>query len=103
MRGHNANELTTTAQIMDASRNVLTDGVPCGVEDLTGRRLEQAQHTMPETTHMILTRWPDTQSLKESGYLFCEDTLYVVDYFRDPRVPRARMWREVYCHAERTN
>lgn len=105
---HAAKELNYTADLLrgDAVTAVAT-GVGAGLEDLSGRRLEQAQLVAAETSHMILLRYPDGNVLPQRGYVKIEDpdtllpTLYVVDYIQDPRDPRPRVWIEVYCHVER--
>jgi hypothetical protein len=103
MRGHTANELLYKAQILAAdAATVLAPNVGCGVSDLSGRRLEQAQLVASETTHMILMRAGDAAVLTSSSYVSTGGTLYVVDYTTDPRIPRPGMWLEVYCHVERS-
>lgn len=102
MRGHSANELIYDADILGPDgTTVLASGVACGVSDLSGRRLEQAQLVSAETTHMILMRTADTETLTDSGYVFCDGVLYIVDYHQDPRSPRPKMWLEIYGHVER--
>jgi hypothetical protein len=102
MRRHSANELIYTANILGPDgTTAVASGVPCGVEDLAGRRLEQAQLIASETSHMILMRTPDTAALTDSSYIACDGNVYVVDYRQDPRSPRPKMWTEVYCHLER--
>lgn len=110
MKQHSAKELRYLANIMDVDgATVLTAGVGAGIEDLSGRRLEQAQLMASETSHMILLRYPDAAALPQQGYVQLTDpgsglvTLYIVDYFQDPRMPRPRAWTEVYCHVMRTN
>ena len=103
MRGHSANEMRYQAAILDTDgATVLVYDVGCNVEDLSGRRLEQAQLSAPETSHMILMRAGDAGLLTDDGYILCDGTTYVVDYQKDPRVPRPGMWVEVFCHVERT-
>ena len=77
--------------------------VACGVENLSGRRMDQAQLTEAQTTHMILFHYGDALLLTDDGYISVEGSLYVVDYSKDPRIPRPKMWREVFCHTERTH
>lgn len=103
MRTHSANDLVYRADILapDGS-TVVTASVPCGVEDLTGRRLEQAQLTASETTHTLVMRAIDAATLRESSYVRCDGLLYIVDYTVDPRKPRPKMWTEIYCHIERS-
>ena len=110
MKQHAAKELRYSADILDTDGiAVLTPQVGAGIEDLSGRRLEQAQLEAAETTHMILLRYTDAAALPPQGYIQMQDpgtgatTLYVVDYIQDPRVPRPRVWTEVYCHVVRTN
>jgi hypothetical protein len=104
MRTHSANELNYQANILAADGStVLATGIAAGIEDLTGRRLEQAQLSAPETSHMILFRALDALTLTADGYVSIEGVLYIVDYFIDPRKPRAGTWKEVYCHVERVS
>jgi hypothetical protein len=101
---HNANQLRDYANVLASDgATVLTTGIACGVSDLSGRRLEQAQLISAETSHMILLRTADASALTVSSYIQCEGLLYIVDYLQDPREPRAGMWTEVYCHIERNN
>ena len=109
MKQHAAKDLRYTANLMSTDgTTVLAAQVGAGIQDLSGRRLEQAQLMSAETTHMILLRYLDAGALPVQGYVKVTDpgngvvTLYVVDYLMDPRVPRPRVWSEVYCHAERT-
>lgn len=103
MRNHTANQLEYQGNILGPDGStVLVSGVACGVEDLSGRRLEQAQLIAAETSHMILMRTGDAALLTDAGYISVEGTLYVVDYRQDPRNPRPKMWIEVYCHVERS-
>jgi hypothetical protein len=102
-RGHTANELRHICDILAADgTTVLASSVRNGLEDLVGKRLEQAQLVSAETSHTILLHTGDADTLTESGYIRCEGVLYIVDYKMDPRVPRPGMWTEVYCHVERT-
>jgi len=102
MRMHTANELNTLANILAADgTTVLASNVAAGIEDLSGRRLEQAQLSAPETSHMILFRALDAILLTEAGYVSISGVSYIVDYFIDPRNPRVGVWKEVYCHAEK--
>ena len=110
MKQHAAKELRDTADLMDTDgTTVLVSQVGAGIQDLSGRRLEQAQLMSAETTHMVLLRYADALPLPNQGYLQVTDpgsgavTLYIVDYTQDPRVPRPRVWTEVYCHVMRTN
>jgi len=103
MRAHTANELRYKASLLAADgATVLATGVACGIEDLAGSRLEQAQLQAVETTHMIVMHAGDAALLPLRGYVNVENLLYIVDYSRDPRTPRANMWTEIYCHVERT-
>jgi hypothetical protein len=108
MKQHTAKELRYDASILGPDgATVITASVGAGVEDLNGRRLEQAQLISAETSHMVLLRYPDAQALPKQGYVKVTDpgnsvvTLYVVDYTLDPRVPRPRVWVEVFCHVEK--
>lgn len=110
MKTHQAKELRYWADILNTDGvTVLTSQVGAGVEDLSGRRLEQAQLMSAETSHMILLHYPDAAALPNQGYIRITDpgssavTLYVVDYLQDTRQPRPRLWIEVYCHVERDN
>lgn len=110
MKQHAAKELRYVASLLSTDgATVLTASVGAGIEDLSGRRLEQAQLMVAETTHMILLRYADAQALPPQGYIQVVDpgsgatTLYIVDYFQDPRIPRPRVWTEVYCHVMRSN
>ncbi len=110
MRQHAAKEMRYWANILDTDgATVLVSQVGAAIEDLSGRRLEQAQLMSAETTHMILLRYADGLPLPNQGYVQVTDpgsgatTLYIVDYLLDPRAPRPRVWTEVYCHVERTN
>lgn len=110
MKQHAAKDLRYTADLMDVDgTTVLVPQVGAGIEDLTGRRLEQAQLMSAETTHMVLLRYADGLPLPNQGYIRVIDpgssavTLYIVDYTQDQRVPRPRVWTEVYCHVMRTN
>lgn len=105
---HEAKELRYDVTLMQPD-GVTAIGSPIGasIEDLSGRRLEQAQLIAAETSHMILLRYPDALPLPPQGYIQVADpgtgltALYIVDYTTDPRVPRPRAWTEVYCHVER--
>jgi hypothetical protein len=105
MKRHNASELKYTAIILDADASTAIASAYAGVEDLSGRRLEQAQSVVADTTHMILFRYMDGRAVPSQGYISVTDpdtsiaTLYVVDYPIDPRNPRPRVWSEIYCHA----
>ena len=108
MKQHSASEMRYDADILDADGStVIQTGLGAGVTDLAGRQLVQAQLVSAETTHMVLLRYLDALQLPARGYLSITDpgtlvaTLYVVDYTQDPRVPRPRVWTEVYCHVER--
>jgi hypothetical protein len=102
MREHTANELIYSADILGPDCvTVLTSGIACAVEDLAGRRLEQAQLISAETSHMILMRTPDAGTLTDAGYISCDGSIYVVDYRQDRRTPRPKMWTEIYCHVLR--
>jgi hypothetical protein len=110
MRQHSASELRYWATLLAPDgTTVLTLEVGAGIEDLSGRRLEQAQLISSETSHMVLLRYLDAQPLPPQGYVQVTDpgngavTLYVVDYLEDPRKPRPRVWTEVFCHVERDN
>ena len=102
MRVHSANELIDVAQVLgpDAA-TVVAEDIPCGVTDLAGRRLEQAQLIAAETTHMVLMRANDGSVVTDSSYLDIDGLTYFVDYRQDPRKPRPKMWTEIYCHVER--
>jgi hypothetical protein len=103
MRTHTANEMQFSATLLQPDNaTVIATGVGCGVEDLAGNTRAQAQLQAPETTHLILMRYLDGLALSNAGYVSVEGVLYIVDYLRDPRRPRPRVWIEVYCHAERT-
>jgi hypothetical protein len=108
MRQHAAKDLRYTGSLIQPNgTDVVSSGIGMAVEDLTGRRLEQAQLVAAETSHMILLRYLDGKELPQRGYISVQDpdtlasTLYVVDYILDPRQPRPRVWIEVYCHVER--
>jgi hypothetical protein len=109
MRQHTASELRYTADLMDTDAATVLVQVGAGIEDLSGRRLEQAQLMAAETTHMLLLRYTDGKPLPNQGYIRVTDpdtgavVLYVVDYMQDPRIPRPRVWTEVYCHVVRSN
>lgn len=110
MKQHAAKDLRYTADLMDTDgTTVLVSQVGAGIDDLSGRSLEQAQLMSAETTHMVLLRYTDGLPLPNQGYVQVTDpgsgavTLYIVDYVQDPRVPRPRVWTEVYCHVERDN
>ena len=103
MKTHTANELRDYANILAPDGvTVLASGLNCGIEDLSGRRLEQAQLSAPQTSHMVLFRAGDASTLSSDGYLQVNGQLFLVDYPKDPRQPRTGMWLEVYCHMERT-
>jgi hypothetical protein len=102
MRAHTANDLRDIGNLVAADGSTaIATGVACGVSDLNGRRLEQAQLIASETSHMILFRAADVAALPDSGYVQVDGLLYVVDYRQDPRRPRAGMWTEIFCHVER--
>lgn len=110
MRQHTASELKYSVDLLDTDAvTVLMSQAGAGVEDLSGRRLEQAQLMAAETSHMLLLRYLDGSALPAQGYVRVTDpgsglvTLYIVDYILDPRQPRPRVWLEVYCHVMRTN
>lgn len=102
MRGHSANELTERASLLDVDGvTVLAANVYCGIEDLAGRRLEQAQLSAAETTHKFTFRSADVALLPSAGYITSNGKLYIVDGPPlDPRVPRPGMWAEILCHVE---
>lgn len=101
MRVHSANELNHTADILRADlTGIVQSGIRVELVDLTGRRLEQAQLVASETSHMFVMRFQDAEGMDKSCYIVCDGITYIVDYFTDPRVPRHRMWLEVYCHVE---
>lgn len=111
MREHAAKELRYWANLLapDGETALTPNPVGAGIEDLSGRRLEQAQLISAETSHMVLLRYADAQPLPNQGYVQVTDPgsgvvmLYVVDYMEDPRLPRPRVWVEVYCHVGRDN
>lgn len=109
MKQHAASELRYTVDLLGTDAATLLASVGAAINDLAGRRLEQAQLVSAETTHMILLRYADALSLPIQGYIRVTDpgsgvvTLYVVDYAQDPRQPRPRVWVEIYCHVERTS
>lgn len=103
MKPHSAKELRYWATIIAPDgTTVLAGPVGANVQDLAGQTRAQAQLEAPETTHMILMRGPDTVTLTNSGYVQVDGVLYIVDYTRDPSIPRPGMWLEVFCHVERT-
>ena len=110
MKQHAAKDLRYTVNLMDIDGStVLVPNVGAGIEDLSGRRLEQAQLMAAETSHMVLLRYADGLPLPNQGYVQVTDpgssavVLYIVDYIQDPRIPRPRVWTEVYCHVMRVN
>lgn len=110
MRIHTAKEIRYWAALLDTDGvTVIAPQVGAGVEDLSGRRLEQAQLMSAETSHMVLLRYADGVGLPAQGFIQITDpdtavvTSYIVDYLQDPRQPRARVWIEAYVHAMRTN
>ena len=110
MRMHQASEIRYGVNILGTDGvTVLAADVGAGIEDLSGRRLEQAQLISSETSHMILLWYLDALKLPNQGHIQVidpgtgETTLYLVDYVEDPRKPRPRVWTEVYCHVERGN
>ena len=110
MKQHAAKDLRYAVDLLDTDgATTLVSGVGAGIVDLSGHRLEQAQLENSETTHMVLLRWADAQPLPQQGYISVTDpgssdvTLYVVDYLKDPREPRPRVWTEAYCHVMRIN
>lgn len=105
MRSHSASEFRYYGNVIGPDgTSIRITGVGLGLEDLQGRRLEQAQLTKPETSHVLTFRFGDvTGQLDESCYVQVEGVLYIVDYLRDPRNPRPNMWTEAYCHVERGN
>ncbi len=102
MKRHSSSELRYTAQILGPDGvTVRASGISVGVEDLSGRRLEQAQLINSETSHMILAQRGDVGGILDSScYIVCDGVTYIVDYPKDPRVPRPNMWTEIYCHVE---
>lgn len=108
MKQHAASELRYTVELLGPDAQTVLASAGAGIEDLSGRRLEQAQLQASETTHMILLRYADGLSLPIQGYVRVTDpgsgvvTLYAVDYAIDTRQPRPRVWIEFYCHATRT-
>ena len=103
MKQHSSSELLYWGQILDTDgATVLAPTVACGMESLSGRRMEQAQLTEARTSHMVLFHFGDAVLLTDDGYVTINGVLYVVDYTRDPATPRPGMWREVFCHVERT-
>lgn len=103
MKTHSASELKFSADILGPDSSLRISGIRVGVEDLTGRRLEQAQLIASETSHQILVHTGDVTTLDPSCYMVVDGTTYVVDYLIDPfpsRAQRPGTWIEVYCHAE---
>lgn len=99
MRGHNANELTTTANVIGPDGTGRIEGISAGVVDLTGKALEQSQLIASETSHRILFHTADVVGqLDTSCYIVADGGTYIVDYLIDPRVPRPGRWTEVFCH-----
>jgi hypothetical protein len=110
MRIHTAKDIRYWVALLDTDgATVLAPNVGAGIEDLSGRRLEQAQLMSSETSHLIFMRYADAVSLPQQGFVQVVDpdtgitTDYVVDYLNDPRQPRARVWVDAYCHVMRTN
>lgn len=105
MKAHTANELRDLANILapDGS-TVLASNVHCGIKDVSGRRVDQAQLSAPQRSFMVLFRAGDSTLLTDDGYLQVngDGYLYSVDYQNDPGEPRRGTWMEVYCHTERT-
>lgn len=102
MRSHTSNELIYRAAILDTTATTVITTAFCGIEDLSGKRLEQAQIIAAETTHRITMRANDARQLTNFGHITVEGVLYIVDYLADPRKPRPNMWLEVFCHVERS-
>jgi len=75
---------------------VLYSGVPSGVEDLSGKRLEQAQLINNETTHLVSMVF--RPNVSESCYILYGGRLFAVDYLLDPGVPLRGMFLQVYAH-----
>lgn len=95
---HSPSELFYRADILGPDMVPRYQEQYAGLQDLSGRRLEQAQLVSSETTHCAVFNAKDVPLLDESCYISIEGTLYVVDYKLDPRQPRPGMWLEVYCH-----
>jgi hypothetical protein len=102
MRTHSANQLRTVGNIIDPD-GVTTRaiGIRMGVEDLTGKRLEQVQRVNSEISSMIVMHAADADTLNDSCYITADGNTYIVDWILDPRAQRPGMWKEVYCHIER--
>lgn len=74
-------------------------GVWASVEDLGGRRLEQAQLLEAETTHRFVIRYiPNMQS---DVFVVFDQVTYYVDYIRDPGYPMRRRYLELLAHKVR--
>jgi hypothetical protein len=100
MRTHSASQLRFIGDILGPDSTPRATGVRCGVDNLAGRRLEQAQLTNSEVSGMILFRAGDATLLDRSCYVVVDGVTHVVDYILDPNDPRPGMWLEVYCHVE---
>ena len=104
---HTANELIYQATILGPDAVTVLGAGACGVRDLSGRILEQAQLIASTTTHLIVMRALDAITVTDASYITCDGTLegvlFIVDHAPlDPRIPRPGMWAEIYCHVERT-
>lgn len=95
---HSPSELFYRADILGPDMVPRHQDRYTGIQDLTGRQLEQAQLVSSETTHCVVFQAPDVPLLDESCFIQIEEVLYVVDYKLDPRDPRPGMWLEVFCH-----
>jgi hypothetical protein len=100
MRTHTASELRFIGDILGPDSVVRAQKVRCGVDNLSGRRLEQAQLTNSEVSAMIVFRKGDAALLDKSCYVVVDGVTHVVDYLMDSNEPRPGMWLEVYCHIE---
>jgi hypothetical protein len=100
MRAHSTNELIDRCNILDSDgTTVLLSNVPCGINDVTGRRDDQQQLMTAVTQHLVVLRYSDAVHVKPSGYLQSDGVLYIVDYPKmNINVPRPKTWAEIYCH-----
>ena len=97
MHKHTTTDLKHRVDILAGDGTTpLVTGAWAGIQDLTGKRLEQAQAVSSEVTTQITMR--ANPLLVSSCFIQTDSVLYVVDYLLDPGEPRNGYWIEAYCH-----
>jgi SPP1 family predicted phage head-tail adaptor len=74
----------------------VASGLLAEVEDLAGRRLEQAQLSNVETTHMFKVWY--TPAITFDCFISFAAAIYAIDYILDKGKPVRNMYMELYAH-----